>query len=136
MPCFYTSTMIQKNSDIPLKSCIRTVGKFKIHARMPRTNVKGRQVHKASEAKTRYIHLHTINHSFKIGSLNPTILSLGRTLKCPVCIIPGGICCRNYFNIYSTQQRHITENSKQIFPEKELQGLSPNFHIHVSVSDL
>ncbi len=33
-------------------------------------------------------------------------------------------------------QRHNTENSKQIFPEKELRGLSPNFHIHVSVSDL
>jgi hypothetical protein len=33
-------------------------------------------------------------------------------------------------------QRHTTENSKQIFPEKELRGLSPNFHIHVSVSDL
>jgi hypothetical protein len=27
-------------------------------------------------------------------------------------------------------------NSKQIFPEKELCGLSPNFHIHVSESDL
>jgi hypothetical protein len=25
---------------------------------------------------------------------------------------------------------------KQIFPEKELHGHSPNFHIHVSVSDL
>ncbi len=33
-------------------------------------------------------------------------------------------------------QRHNTENSKQIFPEKELRGLSPDFHIHVSVSDL
>ncbi len=33
-------------------------------------------------------------------------------------------------------QRHNTENSKQIFPEKELSGLSPDFHIHVSVSDL
>jgi hypothetical protein len=33
-------------------------------------------------------------------------------------------------------QRDNTENSKQIFPEKELHGLSPNFHIHVSVSDL
>ncbi len=32
-------------------------------------------------------------------------------------------------------QRHNTENSKQIFPEKQLLGLSPNFHIHVSVSD-
>ncbi len=29
-----------------------------------------------------------------------------------------------------------TENSKQIFPEKEFRGLSPNFHIHESVSDL
>ncbi len=33
-------------------------------------------------------------------------------------------------------QRHNNENSKQIFPEKELHALSPNFHIHVSVSDL
>jgi hypothetical protein len=33
-------------------------------------------------------------------------------------------------------QRHNTENLKQIFPEKELRGLNPNFHIHVSVSDL
>jgi hypothetical protein len=33
-------------------------------------------------------------------------------------------------------QRTNTENSKQIFPEKELRGLSPNFHINVSVNDL
>ncbi len=33
-------------------------------------------------------------------------------------------------------QRHNTENSKQIFPEKEFRGHSPNFHIHVSVTDL
>jgi hypothetical protein len=32
-------------------------------------------------------------------------------------------------------QRHNTENSKQIFPEKELAGVSPNFHIHVSVRE-
>ncbi len=35
-----------------------------------------------------------------------------------------------------TLQRHNTENSKQIFPEKELCYLSRNSHIHVSVSDL
>jgi hypothetical protein len=35
-----------------------------------------------------------------------------------------------------TLQRTNTENSKKIYPEKELRGLSPNFHIHVSVSDL
>ncbi len=29
-----------------------------------------------------------------------------------------------------------TENSKQIFPEKKFPGLSPDFHIHVPVSDL
>jgi hypothetical protein len=28
------------------------------------------------------------------------------------------------------------ENLKQIFPEKEYRGLSPNFQIHVSVSEL
>jgi hypothetical protein len=33
-------------------------------------------------------------------------------------------------------QRNNTENSKQIFPEKELRGHSPNFQFHVSVSDL
>ncbi len=35
----------------------------------------------------------------------------------------------------SVLQRTNTENSKQIFPEKELRGHSPNCHIHVSVSD-
>ncbi len=35
-----------------------------------------------------------------------------------------------------TLQRHNTKISKQIFPEKELLGLSPYFYIHVSVSDL
>ncbi len=33
-------------------------------------------------------------------------------------------------------QIHNTENSKQILPEKELRSLSPNFHIHRSVSKL
>ncbi len=33
-----------------------------------------------------------------------------------------------------SMQRHKTENSKQIFPETELRGLSPNFHINMSVS--
>ncbi len=38
-----------------------------------------------------------------------------------------------YKDIHKLQRRN-TENSKNIFPEKELRGLSPNFHIHVSVS--
>ncbi len=41
------------------------------------------------------------------------------------------------FTVYSrTLQRQNTEILKQIFPEKEYRGLSPNFHIHASVSDL
>ncbi len=36
----------------------------------------------------------------------------------------------------STLQRQNTEISKQMFPEKEYRCLSPNFHIHASVSDL
>jgi hypothetical protein len=36
----------------------------------------------------------------------------------------------------ATLQRTNTESLKQIFPEKELRGHSPNFHIHVLVSDL
>jgi hypothetical protein len=35
-----------------------------------------------------------------------------------------------------TLQRQNAENLKQIFPEKEYRGLSPNFYIHVSVSEL
>jgi hypothetical protein len=38
--------------------------------------------------------------------------------------------------IVTALQRHNTKNSKKIFPKKELRGLSPNFHIDVSVSDL
>jgi hypothetical protein len=38
--------------------------------------------------------------------------------------------------LHHTLQSNNTENLKQIFLEKELRGHSPNFHIHVSVSDL
>ncbi len=31
---------------------------------------------------------------------------------------------------------HCKENHIYVFPEKELRGLIPNFHIHVSVGDL
>ncbi len=34
-----------------------------------------------------------------------------------------------------TLQRQNAENFQQIFPEKEYRGLSPNFHIYVSVSE-
>jgi hypothetical protein len=35
-----------------------------------------------------------------------------------------------------TLQRTNNENSKQMFPEKELLGQSSSFHVHVPVSDL
>ncbi len=37
-------------------------------------------------------------------------------------------------NVSDTLQIQNAENLKQIFPEKEYRGLSPNFQIHVSVS--
>ncbi len=33
-------------------------------------------------------------------------------------------------------QRQNAENLQQMFPEKEYRGHSPDFHIHVSVSEL
>jgi hypothetical protein len=36
----------------------------------------------------------------------------------------------------SALQRQNAENLKQMFPGKEYRGLSPNFHIHLSVSEL
>jgi hypothetical protein len=48
----------------------------------------------------------------------------------------GGSMFQSEEGWLSTLQRQNTEISKQIFPEKEYQGLSPNFHIHTSVSNL
>jgi hypothetical protein len=48
-------------------------------------------------------------------------------------------CIDSYLSYLSTGtalQRQNAENLKQIFPEKEYRGLSPNFHIHASVSEL
>jgi hypothetical protein len=42
----------------------------------------------------------------------------------------------NVSQVLFALQRHKTKNIKQIFPEEELRGLSPNYHIHVSVSVL
>ncbi len=41
-----------------------------------------------------------------------------------------------YSRVQYTLQRTVTENFKQIFPEKELHGHRPNFHIHVSVREI
>ncbi len=42
----------------------------------------------------------------------------------------------HFWYIYLGGGGRNTENSKPIFPEKELRGHSPNSYIHVSVSDL
>jgi hypothetical protein len=39
-------------------------------------------------------------------------------------------------NAFHALQRQNTEISKQVYPEKEYRGLSPNFHIPASVSKL
>ncbi len=44
--------------------------------------------------------------------------------------------CKKLVLTAPSLQRQNTEISKQIFPDKEFRGLSPNFHIHTSVSDL
>ncbi len=48
-------------------------------------------------------------------------------------------CLRERKRKYLTFQdgsQHCKEISIYVFPDKELRGLRPNFHIHVSVSDL
>jgi hypothetical protein len=53
----------------------------------------------------------------------------------------GGVQGRNdsFLHLISNKTPttpHCNENPIYVFPEKELRNLSPNFHIHVSVSDL
>jgi hypothetical protein len=46
------------------------------------------------------------------------------------------VMCHEMDIFVAALQRQNAENLKQIFPEKEYRVLSPNFHIHVSVSEL
>jgi hypothetical protein len=43
---------------------------------------------------------------------------------------------KQLFPLHYNEISEISEISIYLLPEKELRGLSPNFHIHVSVSDL
>jgi hypothetical protein len=56
------------------------------------------------------------------------------TVEAFTCTSVTGIS--TYRRVKSALQRQNTEILKQIFPEKEYRGLSSNFHIHASVSDL
>ncbi len=40
------------------------------------------------------------------------------------------------WSFISSGSSHCNEKPIYVFPEKELRGLSPNFHIHVSVNEL
>ncbi len=51
-------------------------------------------------------------------------------------VYPTDTCLVLWQSAIYALQRQNAENFKQIFPEKEYQDLSPNFHIHVSVSEL
>ncbi len=44
--------------------------------------------------------------------------------------------CDCFYKKYNKKISHCKEIWIYVFPEKELRGLSPNFHIHVSVSDI
>jgi hypothetical protein len=58
-------------------------------------------------------------------------------------LVPEGSLHLSYYSktlrrhiVRPSLQRYFTENSKHIFPEKELRGHSPKSYIHVSVCDL
>jgi hypothetical protein len=42
----------------------------------------------------------------------------------------------NFKQMHSTTLTHCKEDPISVFPEMKLRGLSPNFHRHVSLSDL
>ncbi len=64
-----------------------------------------------------------------------SILGTLKKNKIP-CLLKKGFYSFAELSIVIALQRQNNEISKQIFPEKEYRGLSPNFHILASVSDL
>ncbi len=72
-----------------------------------------------------FIELHRLFYTFQVF------------ICCVFPYLPFTYCtCGEAIQYYKTLQRKNAENLKQIFPEKEYRGPSPNFHIHVSVSEL
>ncbi len=69
-------------------------------------------------------------------TLSPSAITVGQFGSLPLLsLTPSSLCVTGRLDC-PTLQRQNAENLKQIFPEKEYRGLSPNFHIHVSVSEL
>jgi hypothetical protein len=56
--------------------------------------------------------------------------------KAEMIICTNKICIAILSRKLGALQRTNTENSNQIFPKKDVRGHSPNFHNHVSVSNL
>jgi hypothetical protein len=54
------------------------------------------------------------------------------TVYAHICMVCNSSSRLIYFTF--ALQRHNTENSKQIFPGKELRGYSPNSYIYIHVS--
>jgi hypothetical protein len=70
---------------------------------------------------------------------NVLMLSVLVDLFCPAIALFNGIAKYFLCSMMTMDQQlyiHCNENLIYVFSEKELRGLSPNFHIHVSVSDL
>ncbi len=63
--------------------------------------------------------------------MNSKLLHLLQLVRVPQLITPF-----LFTSLWGALQRQNAENVKQIFPEKEYRGLSPNLHIHLSVSEL
>jgi hypothetical protein len=57
-----------------------------------------------------------------------------RPRKSPKLSVSASLCTLADCGSYTAMNQY--RNLKQIFPEKELRGHSPNFHIHVSVNDV
>ncbi len=70
-----------------------------------------------------------VPNSNRMNCSNSSLLECSPTTQATRVWFPDETCL-------TALQRQNTDISKQIFPEKEYRGLSPNFHIHVSVIDL
>ncbi len=74
---------------------------------------------------------------------DPRVGSRPWKLRCPLQILPSPLARQDknsrpsiFRSMFSKKNMHCNENPICVFPEKEVRGLSPNFHIHMSVSGL
>jgi hypothetical protein len=70
---------------------------------------------------------HCFLSCFSLSPHFPNSIPLSTSSNSPIVLSPL---------VFTTLQRHCTENSKHKFQEMKQRGLVPNFHIYVSVGDL